>query len=633
MSYLIDRLKYLLRRWIPLLYLLPLAYMLRPILWTPIDYRFYNYFHAKRQVPPWTEVVVVGIDEKTTEEIWTAPVYPFSQHIESHAVVTKRLDEAGARAIVFDLAFTPELIGAEPVALAEAFRSSGMVYLTMTVREEWQTTNGGEELIGLRGVTPHELLVGAARGVYVADVTIDPDGYLRRFSADPRLAELGLETLPEHLAGVRVHRDVPIEFPSVENPVPLVSYRDILAGDTRALEQCAGRIVFVGSIIDQTDFITVPRLQILPQGHKSFRLPGVAALAAITESLIKGRRLNDSNIITYTLWNLLWCLIALICMPKKYPVKAAIVSILVILLSIIVTGLVQVFVGYIFPIGLLFGCLVISGGHTLVSSHVSTIKELVEEEAENKRIHNEMEMARKTQERLLPKELPSIEGLDIWGTNISSLEVSGDYYDLIYIQEEGSLVVAIADVSGKGIPASLLMANVQAGLHSNLSQERFNLHNTIINLNTLLCHNSEDHAFVTFFLAELKYDTLQLRYINAGHPPPFVLSVDGTVQKCEVAGMILGAMEDATYKVGEIQLNQGDIFCAFTDGVTEAQYGDDDEFGEDRIIEVVKHNRGKSAEEIGRALIECVKDYTHQSKQKDDITLVTVRVVPSKVIY
>ncbi len=370
------------RRWIPLLYLLPLAYMLRPILWTPIDYRFYNYFHAKRQVPPWTEVVVVGIDEKTTEEIWTAPVYPFSQHIESHAVVTKRLDEAGARAIVFDLAFTPELIGAEPVALAEAFRSSGMVYLTMTVREEWQTTNGGEELIGLRGVTPHELLVGAARGVYVADVTIDPDGYLRRFSADPRLAELGLETLPEHLAGVRVHRDVPIEFPSVENPVPLVSYRDILAGDTRALEQCAGRIVFVGSIIDQTDFITVPRLQILPQGHNSFRLPGVAALAAITENLLALTHARYAGHFIDFVWILLWSLIVVSIMPKKHPAFSLFYLAVIAILSIALTALLHVFAGFILPYGFLLGALFIVGTFTIVKLYIQTICEHEQETKE-----------------------------------------------------------------------------------------------------------------------------------------------------------------------------------------------------------------------------------------------------------
>jgi serine phosphatase RsbU (regulator of sigma subunit) len=613
-------------RLLPLVYLIPLAYLLQPVFWAGLDGRFFNYFHSKRPTAPWTEVVVVGIDETTRAGTFPRPVFPLSRHVSEHSAIIRELSDAGARAIVFDLEMGPDAYVEPPEELARAMSEAGNVFLVMSLGEKRLPTGAGDAIV-LRPVRyPDTLLVSSSQGAYVVDVDADADGIVRRFEPDPRLKRLGLETIPERLAGVDLDGAMPIEFPSVRETIPILSYRDVLGGRTPR-GSVDGRIAFVGLTEDPlTDFVDVPRRQQLGGGVEAFGQSGVVVLAAISETLIRGAPIRDASWPLALVWNLLWSAVCVALISRRRPELAAFVVLGVIMTAVAATGLLHALADLIFPAGLLLGCLFLVGSHAIVTSYVRTTKQLHEEEVENQRVRKEMETARATQEGFLPDAIPEVEGLDIWGTNVSSLAVSGDYFDVLDLGEGRPIVLAIADVSGKGLPASLLMSNVQAGLHCHALQESFDLKRTAQNLNRLVHDNTEMGKFVTMYLAEIDKTTHHLRYVRAGHDAPIVVSADGSVRMLEEGTCVFGFFDEFDCEVAELDLAPGDVLCLYTDGITEAGDPGASEFGTDGITRVLKEHRSKTAEEIGRALIDSVWDFTGLEDQADDVTLVILKV-------
>ena len=615
----------MLRRLLPLVYLIPLAYVLQPILWTALNGRFYNFFHSKRPVAPWSEVVVIGIDEATRAEVFARPVFPLSRHTPEHSTVIRELVDAGAEAIVFDLEMGADAYAEPPIELAKAMRWSERVYLVMSLGEKRLPSGAGAALVLQPVRYPDTLLVAASQGAFIVDVDADADGIVRRFVPDHRLERLGLETLPERLSGITHNGSMPIEFPSVDRTIPSVSYRDVLSGNVPdgAVD---GRIALIGLTEDPlTDFVDVPRRQKLGGGVEAFGQSGVVVLAAITETLMKGAPIRDAGWLSTLLWNVFWCAVCIVALPRRRPEFAAFVVLGVIAIAITATGFLHARADLVLPAGLLLGCLFLVGSHAIVTSYVQTSKELHEEEVENERVRKEMETARTTQEGFLPDEIPAVEGLDIWGTNVSSLAVSGDYFDVIDLGEGRPIVFTIADVSGKGLPASLMMSNVQAGLHCHVFQDSFDLKRTAENLNRLVYDNTEVGKFVTMFLAEIDKTTHRVRYVRAGHDAPIIMSADGTHRLLEEGTCMLGFLGEAECEVAEVDLADGEILCLYTDGVTEAGDPGASEFEIEGIVEVLKGHRHESAEVIGTAIIDAVWNFTCLEHQADDVTLVILK--------
>jgi serine phosphatase RsbU (regulator of sigma subunit)/CHASE2 domain-containing sensor protein len=613
------------KRWLPLIYILPLVYLLKPVLWKPVDFRFYNYFQSKRRVPPWTEVTVVGIDEETVDNIFTPPVFPFSRHIDKHDKLLKRIYGAGAKAVVFDLRFSKDDINLMPVDFIDTIKRFGNVYLVMSITENRRITKSGNEIIRYKKLMPYDRLIKASQGAYVVNVTIDPDGYLRRYSSGSTIKKLGLQRLPEKLSGVMVERAFPIDYPSIENPMPCISYRDVLESDKNLSELFQGRIVFVGSVYEEAkDFVAVPREQIVPGNIRTYHLPGVMALAVVTENLIDGMPMRDARWYTVFLFILAFCMVIVIFMPGNRPVLSALLLLSVSIVSLTSAAVLQIVFGVVFPAGFVFGAVVTTGVFTWIRNDIETSKQLYEEEAENKRVRREIETARETQVAFLPDLIPQSEGVDIWGLNISSKGVSGDYYDIIKREDRNSLVIAIGDVSGKGLPASLLMSNVQAGLHSHLFQEQFDCRSSVINLNRLVYENTGDMSFVTFLLAELETKTMKLEYVRAGHEFPFIVSSDESRKELTEGGLALGILLDAKFESSSVDLKDGDVVCFYTDGLTEARSVDGEEFGYERLYEVVKMHSASGAKVIAEETVKAIKDFTQLQKQADDVTLVII---------
>ena len=251
---------------------------------------------------------------------------------------------------------------------------------------------------------------------------------------------------------------------------------------------------------------------------------------------------------------------------------------------------------------------------------------LFRETLEKQRMEDELKIAREIQQGLLPQQLPVIPGFDIGAINVSSKQVGGDYYDFV-MRSETEYVVAIGDVSGKGAPAALLMANVQAALRA-LAPMDYSLPEATARMNDLTFMNTGGEKFITFFWGVLDVVTKRLRYVNAGHNPPFLLRANGTVERLTAGGLILGVMKTTVpYEEGALTLSQGDTLFMFTDGVSEAMNEKGEDFTEERLQNVLREISGKTASEIVRHVKAAVEAYEGNAPQSDDITMLVINVV------
>ena len=251
---------------------------------------------------------------------------------------------------------------------------------------------------------------------------------------------------------------------------------------------------------------------------------------------------------------------------------------------------------------------------------------LFQEMLEKQKLEEEMRMARTIQTRLLPKTMPTIENIDIHGINVPSKHVGGDYFDIITIDKD-IIGLAIADVSGKGMPASLLMSNLQASLHS-LVHEKYNLDKLVQRINNVVHNNTDYDKFITFFYGQLHLPSLELIYVNAGHNPPLVFQKNGKIKKLEKGGLILGVMPDITFDIGKLNLKRNDVLMLYTDGVTETMTADEKEYEEKRLIKFMeKECFNNSAHDINEKLISELNKFSGDIAQVDDITILTLKVL------
>ena len=240
-----------------------------------------------------------------------------------------------------------------------------------------------------------------------------------------------------------------------------------------------------------------------------------------------------------------------------------------------------------------------------------------------RRIENDLEQAAKIQKDLLPKENPRLEGYDISGLNVSCYEVGGDYYDFVPIDAD-RLGVVIAAVSGKGISASLLMASLRAALLTEVNPQ-YAIARMVARLNDFVFKSSGLNSFITFFYGEFDRRTGELRYVNAGHNPPFVLDARGQLSALGSSGFPLGMFPQATYETGAVKLGPGDLVVLFTDGIPEGRNAQSEDFTEERLKSLVLNHRGLSAAQLSQIIIGDVQGFATGTEPCDDITLVVIK--------
>ncbi|MEX0845221.1 MAG: SpoIIE family protein phosphatase [Balneolaceae bacterium] len=251
---------------------------------------------------------------------------------------------------------------------------------------------------------------------------------------------------------------------------------------------------------------------------------------------------------------------------------------------------------------------------------------LLEERIEKNRMEEELNLAKTIQEGLLPSPIPTIPGFDLVATNISSRQVGGDYFDIVQTPDGGH-ILAIADVTGKGVPASLLMANLQSMIHA-LAPIDISLSEATGSINDIIHKNTPADKFITFFWGKISADGKQFDYVNAGHNPPLLFHQNTKApQELSDGGLILGAMPSMVpYISSSVVFKPEDVLVFYTDGVTEAMNNDQsEEYGEDRLVECVNANLGKSSKEIKEAIIEDITRFSN-GVQYDDITILVLKV-------
>jgi sigma-B regulation protein RsbU (phosphoserine phosphatase) len=240
---------------------------------------------------------------------------------------------------------------------------------------------------------------------------------------------------------------------------------------------------------------------------------------------------------------------------------------------------------------------------------------------EKQRQDRELQIAREIQRSLFPRGCPEVPGFALAAESHSCQEVGGDYYDYVPLPG-GRVALVVADVSGKGTPASILMASVHASLHALAGTAR--PEDIMRRLNRFLFENTQANKYVTLFYAELDPGRRRLSYVNGGHVPPYLLRPGGR-ERLVVGGPALGLLEEAAFPAGEVALGSGDLLAMVTDGATEALSPDEQEFGDDRVYHALLEASGGSADAVLRRLVEAVDSWTGPAGCTDDLTALVLK--------
>ncbi|HEY4815838.1 MAG TPA: SpoIIE family protein phosphatase [Candidatus Acidoferrum sp.] len=244
------------------------------------------------------------------------------------------------------------------------------------------------------------------------------------------------------------------------------------------------------------------------------------------------------------------------------------------------------------------------------------------QEAERRASH-ELEIAKHVQSRLFPQTRPPLGTLEYAGVCIQARQVGGDYYDFLNLGQN-RVGFVIADISGKGIAAALLMANLQANLRSLCAIAQQQPDHLLRSVNRLFCENTTDGAYATLFFAEYDDSSRLLRYANCGHLPALLLRQDDTIARLDATATVLGIFKKWDCEVGECQLARGDLLALYTDGITESFNSAGDEFGELRLLDCLRRHRTLSPQTALTCIVDEVLHFSPQ-EQHDDITLILAK--------
>ena len=270
------------------------------------------------------------------------------------------------------------------------------------------------------------------------------------------------------------------------------------------------------------------------------------------------------------------------------------------------------------------------GAQTGLGLEIGDLARCLAAEAEqHQRIQRDVEIAHEVQERLFPQTFPATPGIELAGHCRPALGIGGDYYDVFELPDGplgGRLGLAIGDVSGKGIPAALLMASLRASLRGLADDHAHDLARMMRRLNSLIYDSSAVNRYATFFFAIYEPRSRELRYVNAGHNPIFVLRASGQTLRLEDGGPVIGLLRDVTYESHGVQLQPGDVLLAYTDGISEAMTADDEEWGEGRMLDAARSLTGLGAPTMLRELFLSADRFTGGAAQHDDMTILLMKL-------
>ena len=241
-------------------------------------------------------------------------------------------------------------------------------------------------------------------------------------------------------------------------------------------------------------------------------------------------------------------------------------------------------------------------------------------------VNKELEVATEIQARFFPQQTPNLEGYEVAGCSIPAKDVGGDYYDFIPNPEPGQYGFVVADVTGKGVPASLLMATMRATLRANIQNNPNDIVQALRQVNGDIYRDSPVDKFITSIYCNLDYHRHEIGYVNSGHNPPYIVRTnDHRIEELDQGGVMLGIMEEIDLPKATLSIGKGDILMLFSDGVTEATNPSGELFSEERFERWLLDHNQLSAEEMKDALLDTLRDYANGSPQSDDITFIIVK--------
>src|SRR5438445_5814726 len=263
-------------------------------------------------------------------------------------------------------------------------------------------------------------------------------------------------------------------------------------------------------------------------------------------------------------------------------------------------------------------------GRDEVSQQIEAQRRAVAEKLEaERRADQELEIAKQVQARLFPQTLPPLRTLDYAGVCLQAREVGGDYYDFLNLGRE-RLGLVVGDISGKGIAAALLMANLQANLRSQCAIALDQPQRLLRSVNQLFYENTTDSAYATLFFAEYEDKARRLRYANCGHYSPLLLRRDNTLERLNSTCTVLGLFQEWDCSIEELRLAAGDILALYTDGITDSFNQAGEDFGEHQLIEALRRHRELSPQLMLGAIVDEVRRFSPH-EQHDDITLIIAK--------
>lgn len=260
------------------------------------------------------------------------------------------------------------------------------------------------------------------------------------------------------------------------------------------------------------------------------------------------------------------------------------------------------------------------------ASHAAVAVERARLHAEilkKRRIEEELALARRMQLSLLPRSAPKLQGFDVAGVNVPSEMVGGDYFDYIRLTEK-DLGIVVGDVAGKGIPAAFVMASLRASLRIE-SVSHYAISTILSRVNDFLYESMEPDRFVTAFYGVLDLRDRFLTYANAGHNPPLLLHADGSRELLSEGGLLLGAFPGALYHEHRIQFKKGDVLVLYTDGVSEAENPEGEQFGVERVDEIARQVAPRGSRAVIRSLLKAIREHEKTTSLQDDITLMVIQ--------
>jgi phosphoserine phosphatase RsbU/P len=249
---------------------------------------------------------------------------------------------------------------------------------------------------------------------------------------------------------------------------------------------------------------------------------------------------------------------------------------------------------------------------------------LLEERLEKRRMEEELKVASEIQMRLQPFAPPKVDGWDMTGVSFPCREIGGDYYDFIHRKRDNRVVLAVGDVSGKGTGAALLMSSVHAAVRAQ-SQTRSSISEVMGEINQYIFENSPPNKFLTLFYGELDPQNGMLTYSNGGHNAPILVRYAGEVERLDKGGLPIGMMQGVKYQEASVKFDVGDVLVIYSDGITESVNERDEEFDEERLIEVVKNNAGRSASGVRDRIDEALSRFVGTAAPVDDMTLMIIK--------